>query len=761
MGLELRVVLGAVDRLSAPLKKVASSTSRLKESLSKGQVELARLDKAGKDVELFRKLKSEVPQSSAALKEAKDRAAELAKQYAATETPTRKLTKQFNTARAEVNKLQDAHQQQIRRLQEVRTRLSQAGFDTRNLSQATRKIKDDTARYNQELAEQKQRLDKVAAANRKIAEARERMSKTAATAGKFGVAAAGAAGIAYGAQRMTGFFLDPALEIERAKGALASVGVKNLDLVAAKGREMSAKLAGVTTASFVAAAYDIKSGISTLTDDGVAAMTASATLTAKATRALPEQMTSLFATGYGIFKRQFASMSDAEFGNMFSASLAKAVEGFKTTGPALQQAIESTGAGATNAGMPLADQLTALGLMMQTMQPGKSGTALKAFATAAAKAHAEFAKLAEDSDNPIEVRILDENNQLRALPDILASLRERYGEVLDATESEEIKKAFGRDEAKELIDALWGQEAAFRANAAAQREAAKEGETFTARMAALIDNNAGGKWDLLLQHIALLKETIGERLLPVVERLSPRIIQVVDALAGWIERNPKLATGLGAVVVAIGSIAAVAAPLLTMLSALIGSWAMFRFTAAKAGLDLVLLATKAFPAVLVGVRALSMALLTNPIGLAITAIAIAAGVVIKYWEPIKGFFAWLWEGIKKTFTAGVEFLKTIFENSPLGLFVKGLKMVSSVFGGETVEAMKRAASPAQMTPIPIANTGSGIPLPPSSRETSIHAPITIHAAPGMDEYAVGRQVRDEIRRIRMEDDARYRQRLHD
>ncbi|RQS30255.1 hypothetical protein DIE03_15575 [Burkholderia sp. Bp8992] len=39
--------------------------------------------------------------------------------------------------------------------------------------------------------------------------------------------------------------------------------------------------------------------------------------------------------------------------------------------------------------------------------------------------------------------------------------------------------------------------------------------------------------------------------------------------------------------------------------------------------------------------------LMNPIGLVITAIAVAALLIIRYWEPIKAFFSGFWEGLKE------------------------------------------------------------------------------------------------------------------
>ena len=52
------------------------------------------------------------------------------------------------------------------------------------------------------------------------------------------------------------------------------------------------------------------------------------------------------------------------------------------------------------------------------------------------------------------------------------------------------------------------------------------------------------------------------------------------------------------------------------------------------------------------------AFLFNPIGLAITALAVAALLIYKNWAPIKQFFIDLWAGIKNAFTDAVEWIRT-------------------------------------------------------------------------------------------------------
>ena len=160
-----------------------------------------------------------------------------------------------------------------------------------------------------------------------------------------GIAKAGTAMQAAGTQ-ITGAVLAPveaAFETRRALGELASLGVTDLDALESAARSFSDQWSGTTKADFISAAYDIKSGISSLSDEGVAKFTGLAALTAKATKATAAEMTSLFAAGYGIYKNYYDDLSDIQFGEMFSAGIAESVRAFKTSGSGMAQSIQSLG----------------------------------------------------------------------------------------------------------------------------------------------------------------------------------------------------------------------------------------------------------------------------------------------------------------------------------------------------------------------------------------------------------------------------------
>lgn len=489
-----------------------------------------------------------------------------------------------------------------------------------------------------------------------IAKASDRMNNRLALSMKLAGAGAVAGVVAEGARRMVTGFTDGMRDMEIARGELATLGVRDLEVITRRAQEMQMTLVGVTSDAFVRASYDIKSGISSLTDEGVADMTAAAMWTAKATRGIPEQMTSLFATSYGIFKDQYAIMSDANFGNMFGAALSASVQQFKTDGAAMQMAIESAGAGAVNLGMKMTEQLALLGMMQQTMQAGEAGTALRAFATNAAKAHEGFADLANESGNPIRVRILDENGGLRAMPDILTDLQSRYGETLDAFEAAEIKAAFGTDEAMKMINALYGQEAAVSANAEALEEAAAQGAEFTEEMARAADiGNRLSGMDMLTQKMDVVRQMIGERLLPVIDRIVPYLDVMIASTFDWIDANPELVTQIGMVVAGLGAFLAIVAPILIGTSMMVSGWATIAYGATRLGLALLSLPRGLLallnPMKLVrgALFALRVAVISTGIGAIVVGIAMAGLWIYKNWSGLAKFF----QGFGKAFVAAL------------------------------------------------------------------------------------------------------------
>lgn len=89
--------------------------------------------------------------------------------------------------------------------------------------------------------------------------------------------------------------------------------------------------------------------------------------------------------------------------------------------------------------------------------------------------------------------------------------------------------------------------------------------------------------------------------------------------------------------------------------------------------------TRAILPLLAGIRAVTLAILMNPIGLAITAIAIGAVLLIKYWKPIKKFFGKVFTAMRAPALATWNLFKKLFRWSPIGMVKENWDALPNVF----------------------------------------------------------------------------------
>lgn len=422
--------------------------------------------------------------------------------------------------------------------------------------------------------------------------------------------------------QITGAVLSPVeatFETRKAIGELASLGVEDLGAVEDAARKFSDQWAGTTKADFISAAYDIKSGISSLSDEGVAEFTSLAALTAKATKSTAGEMTSLFATGYGIYKGYYDDLSDMEFGEMFSAGISESVRAFKTSGSGMAQSIQTLGASATTANVPLEEQLAILGMLQATMGGSEAGTKYKAFLRSAAKGGEELG-----------LNFLDANNQLLSMPEILDTLRGKFGETMDAAEKMELQKAFGDTEAVALIDLMYSKTGELQNNILNLYDAMGQGTEVATNMANAMQETEPERFERLTQRIQNVKESIGNSLLPTINDLMSTGEQVLTKVGSWIEENQELVRVIMLVVLAIGGFLTVAGTVIAVVSGvgLIITKTISGFKLLKAGF---LLAKGALMPLISSVWSFTAALLANPVTwIVIGIVALIAALVLLY-----------------------------------------------------------------------------------------------------------------------------------
>lgn len=415
--------------------------------------------------------------------------------------------------------------------------------------------------------------------------------------------------------------VEATFETRRALGELASLGVQDLDKVENAARSFSDQWAGTSKADFISAAYDIKSGIASLTDEGIADYTELAGLTAKATKSTIGEMTSLFATGYGIYKNYYDDLSDLEFGEIFSAGIAESVRQFKTTGSGMAQAIQSLGASATTAQVPLEEQLSVLGMLQATMSGSEAGTKYKAFLRSATK-----------GGEALGLSFTDANNQLLSMPEILDLLRGKFGETMDAAEKMELQKAFGDTEAVALIDLMYGKVGDLQDNIVGMYASLSSGAGAGAaeKMASAIQETEPERYERLQQRIHNVTETIGNGLLPTINDFMSRGEGVLTRAASWIESNQELVRTIMLIVLAVGGFLAVGGTLITIVSGvgLVITKTVGAFRIMRAGF---LLVRGALTPLISSVWSFTAALLANPVTwIVIGIVALIAALVLLY-----------------------------------------------------------------------------------------------------------------------------------
>ena len=422
--------------------------------------------------------------------------------------------------------------------------------------------------------------------------------------------------------QITGAVLAPVeatFETRRAIGELASLGVKDLEAVEDAARSFSDQWAGTTKADFISAAYDIKSGIASLSDEGIAQFTELAGLTAKATKSSVGEMTSLFATGYGIYKGYYDDLSDLEFGEMFSAGIARSVQQFKTDGSQMAGAIQTLGASATTANVPLEEQLSILGMLQATMGGSEAGTKYKAFLQSAAKA-----------GDALGLSFVDANNQLLSMPEILDALRGKFGDTMDAAEKMELQKAFGTSEAVALIDLLYDKTDDLQGNILDMYDALGSGASVATGMANAINETEPERYERLNQRIQNVKESIGNMLLPTVNDLMGVGEAILSKTASWIEQNQELVKVIMLTVLGLGGFLTVGGAVITVVGGvgLVITKAVTAFKILKAGFGI---AKAAMGPLISSVWSFTAALLANPVTwVVIGIVALIAAIVLLY-----------------------------------------------------------------------------------------------------------------------------------
>ena len=788
--MDVSIGLQFMDRFTEPAKRVMGLGKKLRDTMTESQ---KQLNKIGNDKKLIRKyqdLNQSLSKTASRFNEAKTKATNLGRAIKKAEADggqaSKSMQRQYATATKALSRLNKQHGIQKQQLRNVRHQLRGAEIDTRNLV-------NEQDRLGKKFADVTKRMKSYAAEQAHIAKVRKNFDSSLQKAANISLVGSGMQNAGASALGLLARPTNSMRAVERSKGDLQALGIQNTDVIIKRGQELQRAFAYIDTASFTAAAYDIKSGIEGLSDTGVADITEQAALVAKATKSQTSDMTSLFGTGFGIFKdAQFSELTNSDFAGTFGAALTNTVKQFKTTGPAMQQAIESMGAGLTVSGVKMSEQLAALGMLQKTMTAGVAGTTLAAVERSSAQAQSRFQKAGSS------VRVLDENGNMKSLADLLQAMQDEFGSDFTTETGFKIQEAFGSEEAVKFFKQLWGQQESLRKNSEANEEASKQAQNYTQSVAKAVDaNNGDARLQRYTQRMEIISQKFGKAMLPFYEIALPiaekfgSVIEDISENGGWLTKTfigvvggvGILGTVLGPIVTGIASLTVTAAWLKKSFIELgfaakqsggggLGSGGGRRGRRGKSGLKGIMSSAKKYGKRLGGVGA---ALGVLSLGSTLMDDSLTAGQKAKETTKGVGSIGGGWGGAALGASIGTALLPgigTVVGGAVGGLIGSelGSTIVDGIWSlfdkkdndGETkVATSNKAKSAIAATGIAVA---ASLPVTASSPITKavpqindnsqVTIPISLTVPPGADEQAIAKlvsqAVRDEMKRVKQE-----------
>ncbi|NKB13374.1 phage tail length tape measure protein [Ralstonia solanacearum] len=705
--LRLEVVLAAVDKATRPLRNLMSANNDLARAVKATRAQLKDLERTQAGIDSFRKLSRDAAITGNQLKTVRGRADELARQLKETREPSAALTKAFEAAKREAQALKVRQSELVEKLHQVRGRLADAGIGTQNLAQHQRALRSRIASTNEQLEAQTQRMAAVTAQQRRMAAAHQAADKVRARAGTVAAAGAGAtaAGMAAGAPLLKGLGEAKHYDLERVRIGALGLGDQSTKEALAFAEKMKAY--GV---SQVEKAELMRDAMSVFAD------------THHAELVMPTLAKMKFANA-AVFGQADGAENERKFVDMLKVIELRgglASEGeFKKQADMVQKVITATG------GRVQADEwlnviktggLAAKGAddkafyytlepLVQEMGGNRVGTAMMSAyqnlyqgKTTKRALHnldnfgliADRSKVKEDKAG--QVSFMDpgalkgadlfRQNQFAWLEKVLLPTLAAKG-ITDRKQVEDaIGSIFSNRTAAGLFAQMYLQRQQIHKNMRLN-----EGAAGIDQLEARAKGTAQGQELDTLAKVHDLEKALGEKVLPLYARGLELVGKAAEGATSFMQNHPTLAK---AAAVAVGALAAsllVLGPIMLAVASVLGPYAMLRILFGKLGVTGGVLSgvlrglAGAFSVVMRAVAVLGRVLLMNPIGLLVTAIAVAAYLIYRYWEPISEFFSGLWQQVKTAFDGGIAGVSALILNwSPAGLFYAALAPVLQWFG---------------------------------------------------------------------------------
>lgn len=348
--------------------------------------------------------------------------------------------------------------------------------------------------------------------------------------------------------------LDPAIEFSRAINEVkaAGIGASGLEKVEQFALDFSSSF-GIASNEVVSSVNEIARAIDGLTDDELISFSKGSNILAKATGSSVQEMGSYLSTMYGIFQQEADRMGKSKWVEMMAGQATLTANMFKSSGESLSQAFTNLMSTGQSKGVELAEQFAVLGNLQSVMPGGMSGTKYAAFLNGVGKA-----------SKKLGLDFLDANNRMLPITDILSKIKKSYGDTIDEVEAQQLAKAFGTNDAVQVINYLLPKIDSLKDNI---KEIGGVNNLDDAVRVSKITTDSWMRFSAILQNI---KIAIGVEILKKIEPLFNRMADLGQEFVAWLKTYKNIARWIGYAVGALIGFTGLTAAL-TLMSGIISA----------------------------------------------------------------------------------------------------------------------------------------------------------------------------------------------
>ncbi|WP_334420796.1 phage tail tape measure protein [Acinetobacter soli] len=659
--LNLQVLFDAKDKITGPMKVIIGGSQDLSKAFKQTSAELKALQDQQRSIDRFKQTQTALEKTQQTLKGYRQELKELQKIEKSGNTLTDTQIKKMSSLEQGIRRLKSTEASQRNELNAHTQALNKAGFNVDKvakgvdrLTQEESDLKNKIHQTTMELNKRRVELDKNNESQKRFAKTQAALQKGADFAKK-SMVVAGAATVA--------MVVPVKLAIDY-ESSLADVK-KVFNGTEAEFKSINTEILDMST-RLPMAAKDIAAIVAAGAQSGIASkeLTTFAETAVKMGVAFDisaEQSGQSMAelrTAFRMSQDQVTTLADQinYLGNNTPAAAKGIMEIVQRIGPLGEvggfAASSIAALGATLRGMGISEEIAATGIKntMLALVAGESAT--KGQKAAYEELGLDYTKIAKNMQKDAngttlmvlkQIAKLDKYKQAAVLADLFG--KESLSAIAPLlTNMEALEKNLGLVADKSKYAGSMEQEYAARAATSA--------------------NNI----QLLKNSVSALGIDIGTVLLPPLNMVIDKARGLTNQVIAWAKENPALAATLTKIAVGgillLGGLSALALGI----TALLGPIAILKVTLGTLGLG--------FSAV---------GAIFSPVGLIIlgivAAVAGAAYLIYRNWEPISGFFTGIWSTIKTAFNGGIRGVTALILNwSPLGLFYSIFAKVLSWFG---------------------------------------------------------------------------------